>query len=107
MEADESPRVAAEREGGEELGIEFEVGDLLCVHYCHGVRAGDDGVMFVFDAGTTSLEARDFSLPADELRSARFVPPSELGGYLTAVMTRRILAAIDAARDGRPAYLER
>lgn len=106
VENGESPREAAHRECLEELGSEVAVGQLLCVHYCQGSVVPDDGVMFVFDGGTTTVRAEDFELPPAELKSARFVPIDRLGAHLVPKMEQRMLAAIDAVADGQTVYLE-
>jgi 8-oxo-dGTP pyrophosphatase MutT (NUDIX family) len=104
VEAGESPTEAAHRECREELGREIEVGPLLCVHYVSGTQVPFDGIAFTFDGGTTALTPGDLTLPADELASAAFVDP---GRYLLPPMARRLRAAIEAARTGTFAYLER
>lgn len=107
VEDGESPREAAIRECMEELGVELPVGKPACIHYAPMVRIAGDGIMFVFDAGTTRLTEEDFVLPADEIRSAKFVAPDDLAEYLHAVMVSRVLAAIDGADSGQTVYLER
>jgi 8-oxo-dGTP diphosphatase len=104
VEPDESPREAAVRECREELGLVIDVGQLLCVHYSQGGRVPGDGVMFVFDAGSTEREADRFTLPTDELSAAKFVPPSALGAHLPPVMVTRLQAAIAAAQDQQIRY---
>lgn len=106
-EVGESPREAAARECLEELGVAVEIGPLLCVHYSPGVRVPGDGVMFVFDAGTTEMDVGRFALPADELTEARFVAPDLLDAHLPEVMVRRMHAAIAATHDQQIRYLER
>lgn len=106
-EVGQSPREAAARECREELGLVIEIGPLLCVHYSPGRRVPGDGVMFVFDAGTTAMEAGQFELPADELSEAKFVPPNLLDAHLPEIMVRRMHAAIAAAHDQQIRYLER
>lgn len=106
VEDGESPREAAVRECAEELGVELSVGEPVCIHYAPMVRIPADGVMFVFDAGTTDLTVEDFVLPPDEIRSARFVDPAVLADHTHAVMVGRLLAAIDGADRGQTVYLE-
>lgn len=106
VEVGESPREAAFRECVEELGVELAVGAPVCIHYTEGVLPGD-GVMFVFDAGVTARTPDAFTLPPDELRSARFVEPRDLDQYLSSTMVPRLLAAIEGAAEGRTIYLER
>ena len=107
VEAGESPREAATRECIEELGSELALGIPACIHYAEGARTPGDGIMFVFDAGITDRDAGDFALPPDELRSVRFVAPSDFADYLHPIMVTRMLAAIEGADAGRTFYLER
>jgi hypothetical protein len=62
--------------------------------------------MFVFDGGRFD-DVHSATLPADELLSARFVPPDALGDFVPRSMVSRLLAAINALEDGVPRYLER
>jgi 8-oxo-dGTP diphosphatase len=107
VEAGESPTEAAHRECREELGRDIDVGPLLCVHYASSTQVPLDGIAFIFDGGTTTLVPGDLTLPADELASAAFVDPADLARYLLPPMVRRVRAAIEAARTGTFAYLER
>jgi 8-oxo-dGTP diphosphatase len=75
VESGESPSEAARRECLEELCREVEIGDLLCVHYADGVRTPGDGIMFVFDGGTSFASPDDYVLPAEELREVAFTTP--------------------------------
>lgn len=107
VEADESPREAAQRECLEELGRNVEIGALLCVHYAPGARTPGYGICFVFDGGTSSTSPDDHVLPADELSDLAFIRPAELNAYLPSVMVVRLLAAIEATRMQAIVYLER
>lgn len=109
VEAGESPREAVVRECEEEIGVTLTVDSPVCVHYMTGAPDGTDGVMFVFDAGTTDVDASSYPLPPDELSAARFVAPADLDDYLPDAMARRMRAAgraVDEASGG-VAYLER
>ena len=90
-----------------ELGRDVEIGDLLCVHYAEGVQTPGDGIMFVFDGGTSSASPEDYLLPADELCGAAFTSPAELGSRLPPIMVVRVLAAIEATCTKAIVYLER
>jgi 8-oxo-dGTP diphosphatase len=107
VEPGESPSEAVRRECREELGRDVAIGALLCVHYAESVRIPGDGVMFVFDGGTSDADPGDLVLPADELSAAAFVPPDDLARHLPPAMVHRLLAAIDATRTHTITYLER
>lgn len=107
VENGESPREAATRECVEELGIELDLGIPACIHYAEGAGTPGDGIMFVFDAGIIDRDADDFTLPPDELRSVKFVDPSDFADYLHSIMVTRMLAAIEGADASRTVYLER
>jgi 8-oxo-dGTP diphosphatase len=61
--------------------------------------------MFLFDGGATAAGTQ-FSLPADELRSAAFVSIDEVDGLLSPVLARRLREAVRALRRGVCCYLE-
>jgi 8-oxo-dGTP diphosphatase len=107
VEAGESPREAAVRECQEELGVTLSLLDPVVIHYATGGRGPGDGLMFVFDAGSTDSVASEFDLPPAELSEAAFVAPEHLDHYLPEPMVRRMRAAVDASDNGTVAYLER
>lgn len=72
VDADESPRAACARELQEELGLVVDVGRLLCVEWQGPESDRSESVMFVYDGGKVASGA-EVRLPADELRSFRFV----------------------------------
>lgn len=107
VEAWESPRQAAARECIEELGREVDVGPLLAVHYHDSGSRPTDSLMFVFDGGKlSSTGLASLVLPADELLSARFIPPRRIDDHVIPIMAVRLRAAIEAAEDGITRYLE-
>jgi ADP-ribose pyrophosphatase YjhB (NUDIX family)/ribosomal protein S18 acetylase RimI-like enzyme len=109
VEAGESPREAARREGQEELGVEIPVAALLAVDWLGGPAGHGDGLFFLFDGGVVEDVARfmaQLRLPADELRAARFVEPDTAAGMLTPSLATRLTSALRALQSGVTAYLE-
>ncbi|BEL07132.1 hypothetical protein Q0Z83_053230 [Actinoplanes sichuanensis] len=105
VEADESPRAAAQREIREELGLSVDVGRVLVVDWI-GPRDGrTEGLMLIFDGGTVA-DGDAIRLPADELRGWAWCTEAEAGERLSPLLARRIAAAIRAREAGICAYLE-
>ena len=109
VEEGESPRAACEREVAEELGWSGPLGRLLVVDWLPDLRGGRGGdrLLFLFDGGVVDEGFADRAvLPADELRSARFVAVADLGGHLGPGMVRRVTEAVAHAAAGTTGYLE-
>lgn len=105
VEADESPRAAAQREVREELGIELEVGRLLCLEWQGPEPDRTESVMAVYDGGELPAGAV-LVLPADELASYAFVEVTDLDRQLVPRLVRRVRAALLALEEGRVVELE-
>lgn len=94
---------ACRRECTEELGRQVAVGRLLVVD--HQVdRTLGDSIGFIYDGGSFG-PADGIRLPADELRSYRYVPVDDLGSLTAPRLARRLQHAIKARADGRLAEL--
>jgi ADP-ribose pyrophosphatase YjhB (NUDIX family) len=105
IEPGETPSAACAREIQEELGLGVHVGRLLVVDWAPHPKG--ERVLFVFDGGVLATRTVHLiRLPADELASYRFVPPGEVGAWLSPRLNRRISAAIAARADGTIHYLE-
>lgn len=107
VEEHESPREACIREVKEELGLVRAVGRLLCVDYARVLPDLPEMVAFVFDGGVLrAAEIAALMLPADELRSYRFVTPDEVLALMAPRTGRRTLAALQQLERPGAAYLE-
>lgn len=97
-EATESTWAAARRECREEIGIDVAVSRLLLVE--HQTIAGrGDSIMFIYDGGTLPHDVA-LTLPADELRSHRFVAPADLDAVTASSLAHRLRMALRARSEG-------
>ena len=104
VETDESPAAGCRREVLEELGLDRPIGRLLVVDWVPPEPPTDPhgALMFGYDGGVlTAAEIAAIRLPAEELRSYRFVPADRLGDYLKPRNQRRVATALAALADGR------
>ena len=108
VSAEESPLAGAVREVKEELGL--LVGGalpLLVVDWVPPRGAVTESVVWLFDGGCLSAqEIASIRLPAEELRSYRFVDQTEALSLLPPLRGRRLAAALAARAAGVPAYVE-
>jgi 8-oxo-dGTP diphosphatase len=106
VEPGETPRQACAREVSEELGLDLATGRLLVADWAPSVGEGDK-LLFVFDGGILpSEQLRHIKLQADELEQYSLFESDAFTEVLTDRLTRRITAALDAARNGTTTYLE-
>ena len=105
LEHGEPPHEGCRREVKEEIGLDVDPGRLLVVGW-----AGPDGVRpkpvvhFVFDGGLLRGDV-PIQLQEEELDEYRFVEAGDLDGYLPAVISARVAAAVRSRRTGTTAYL--
>ena len=106
VEANESPRDACRREIKEELGLDLEVGRLLCVDYSINVEDVEN-LQFIFDGGVLSQEQIDQIVLADgEIKSFSFLLDKK------EMMQRerlgpRLIKSLEAKEKGTCYYLEK
>jgi 8-oxo-dGTP diphosphatase len=98
VEADESPSAGCRREVREELGLEIDLGPMLCLDWIAGDHEDPHGALiFVYDGGVLDESAiGGIVTPPDELHGFRFVPVDQLGAYLSDRNQRRVQAALEA-----------
>ncbi|MFC5642686.1 NUDIX hydrolase [Kitasatospora cinereorecta] len=108
VERGEAPTDAAVREAAEELGLYLEADALrlVTVDWEPGTGPGRGGLRLVYDGGRLGGDATRLRLPADELRSWRFVTLDEAATLLPPTRHRRLAAALEARERGELRYLE-
>lgn len=106
-EANEPPAEAVRRELREELGLDVQVGELLCVDWVSPHGPWDDLVNFLFDGGV--LDERTIvglHLGDDELRAFAFCDEGQVKERLRPHVWRRVSMALEALATGRARYLQ-
>jgi 8-oxo-dGTP pyrophosphatase MutT (NUDIX family) len=105
VEAGESPRAACERELFEELGLQLEVGPMVCVDYNSPMDDYVESLMFLFDvAPLDDATGASILLDPAELSEHRFVALDEALELLDPRVARRLDAVMRPGATG--AYLE-
>lgn len=104
VEPGESPRLGAQREIHEELGITVELSEPVVVDWMPPYLGWSDAVEFIFDAGT--LLDPGAARPKDpEIRALRWVSPEAIADHVTQLAARRIGRVLDNqggyTEDGR------
>ncbi len=106
IEADESPRLAAEREVREEINLSVGLNRLLCVDYIEDREKGEN-IQFVFYGGILSQEdILKIKLQSDELESYQFLEPGDAVPLLGVRLAKRFPACLSALKNNTVLYLE-
>jgi 8-oxo-dGTP diphosphatase len=106
-EANEPPADALRRELREELGLDIQVGDLLCVDWVSPHGPWDDLLNFIFDGGALNHSSiEDLRLIDHELRAFEFCDEGQAKERLRPYVWRRVSAALEALETGRARYLQ-
>ncbi|THJ44724.1 NUDIX domain-containing protein [Candidatus Frankia alpina] len=103
-EPGESPRQTAQRELGEELGLDLPVGRLICVDHLAATPRRADALRFLFAVDGPPIPVDALVLQAAEIRSARYCTPAEVAERAAARLARRVAACLAAPL--LPVYLE-
>jgi ADP-ribose pyrophosphatase YjhB (NUDIX family) len=107
VEAGESPRAAARRHVGEELGFDPGIGRLLVVDWVPEEPPKTEAVAFLYDGGTLDpVRAAGIRLHRADLNAYGFVDLEGAMGLVSDRAERRVKAALAARRSGRLLELE-
>ncbi|SDL67816.1 NUDIX hydrolase [Tessaracoccus oleiagri] len=92
VEPGESPRIGAQREIQEELGITVELGQPAIVDWMPPYLGWSDAIEFLYHGGTLPHPVAESVRVADrELRALHWVEPDRVGEFVTELSARRIL----------------
>ncbi len=106
-EANEPPAAAVRRELREELGLDLQPGDLLCVDWVSPHGPWDDLINFIFDGGVLDEHGlAGLRLLDGELRAYEFCELGQVKERLRPYVWRRVSMALEALATGRARYLQ-
>ncbi|UQX87024.1 NUDIX hydrolase [Jatrophihabitans telluris] len=104
VEIGESPRAAAIREVREELGVDWQVGELLLVDWAPHPNEGDK-LLFLFRGHVSPEQVREsLKLHPGEIAAARFAEDRELPQLMPERLSRRLAQALRSSASAQ--YLE-
>lgn len=106
VELGESPAQACRREIAEELGLDVQPGELLCVDYNRATADYVESLMFLFRAPTlTAEQIGSIRLATNEISEFRFCTIDQAQALLSTRLGRRILAVLNPGASN-DVYLE-
>ncbi|GAA2184462.1 hypothetical protein GCM10009785_32540 [Brooklawnia cerclae] len=106
VEPDEPPRVGAEREIVEELGIHVQLSQPLVVDWMPPYLGWGDAVEFIFDGGVLDEATRArMRLPETEIRAFHWVEPDDVAPHVYSLSARRLARLLTwSDADGARAF---
>lgn len=106
-EANEAPADTVRRELKEELGLDVQIGGLLCIDWVSPHGPWDNLVSFIFDGGVMDERAiANLRLADGELAAFEFCDEGQVRERLRPYVWRRVMAALEALTNGRAQYLQ-
>jgi len=107
VEAEESPHAACRREVAEELGLDRPPGRVLAVDWVPSRPGRPEGLVVVYDGGVLgAADIHAIKVAENELAGFAFVDAADVGGRVTPLVARRIMASLDAVAAGTVRSLE-
>ena len=107
IEANESPRNACIREVREEIGIEIEPEQLLCIDYTSKNIEAIESLQFVFFGGILTLEQiSEIKIPTDEISAYKFLPSEKALTLMSNKLSRRVNKCLAVKDRKQILYLE-
>ena len=109
IETEESPRLGAQREVSEELGIEVSLSRLLCVDWLSPYLGWEDAIAFIFDGGILSDEQiADIAIDNHEISDVIWTDVVTAQQHLPAAFAARLPLLVELLNnpDAAPLYLE-
>ncbi|MCP4967846.1 MAG: NUDIX hydrolase [bacterium] len=105
VELNESPAAACQREVAEELGIDVDIGKLMCVDYNAATPDYVESLMFLFEVpALTPEQVASIRLKTSELSEFRFCTFDDARALLPDRIAQRVAAALNLDSGG--CYLE-
>lgn len=99
VEVGESPRVAAEREILEEVGVRVTLSEPLLYDWMPPYLGWSDAVEFIFDGGVLEAATTAAMAPTDrEIRAVHWVEPDEVSAHVTELSARRMALMLSGGR---------
>jgi 8-oxo-dGTP pyrophosphatase MutT (NUDIX family) len=107
VEANEPPRVAAEREIVEELGFQATIDHLLGIDWIGPHGPWDDQLVFIFDGGVlVDDKINELKIVDSEISEFGFFCAHDASQLLRRDVAHRLMRAVDSLETYRTNYLE-
>lgn len=107
VEANEPPRVAAEREIVEELGFQAQIGHLLGIDWIGPHGPWDDQLIFTFDGGTLAdVAIKELRITDSEISEFCFFLARDASRLLRRDVAQRLMRAVDSLETDHVCYME-
>lgn len=107
IEKNESPRETVIREVKEELGLDIEPKELLCIDYTSPTQTRTESVQLIFNGGKLDIsQLQNIKLQGEELSEYKFVDIEEGFDLLVGRTRDRTKRALVALKTNQFVYLE-
>lgn len=107
IENNESPRQACIREIKEEIGLEIQKIDFLCVDYKLILKKNDESLQFIFYGGILDKEQiNSIVLQPEELNEYKFLEIKNALSLLTKSLSFRVSKSLEALKNNSGIYIE-